>query len=133
MDSSGVSQRIFAFSGNDGTAGASAVVAQLKMDLTGLVRGPRRSGQRRQRYHQRGYSHRRLRQQLLRRDSEHGRAFRVRNGAGRYQPYHYWIGFTAYPVMNATPTGSIARSPTAAGLACAPYTEIFNPNINLGW
>src|SRR5258708_28580191 len=34
MDSSGVSQRIFAFSGNDGTAGASAVVAQLTMGLT---------------------------------------------------------------------------------------------------
>jgi hypothetical protein len=34
--------------------------------------------------------------------------------------------------MNATPTGSIARSPTAPGLACSPYSEIFNPNINLG-
>jgi hypothetical protein len=37
QDSSSASQRFFAFSGNAGTTGASAVVAQLQMDLTGLV------------------------------------------------------------------------------------------------
>ena len=60
-----------------------------------------------------------------------GELFVCGTGPDNTNPFHYWIGFTDYPVMNATPTGSIARSPTAAGLACAPYTEIFNPNITL--
>ena len=38
LDASGTSQKVFVFSGNDGTAGASAVVAQMNQDLTGLVR-----------------------------------------------------------------------------------------------
>jgi hypothetical protein len=38
FDSNSISGRVYAFSGNDGTAGASAVVAQLASDLTGLVR-----------------------------------------------------------------------------------------------
>jgi hypothetical protein len=33
--------------------------------------------------------------------------------------------------MNSTPTGSLARSPSFAGLECSPYTEFYNPNINL--
>ena len=43
----------------------------------------------------------------------------------------YWIGFTAYPTMNAATTGTITRSP-AAGNPCTPITEIFNPNVNFG-
>ena len=46
-------------------------------------------------------------------------------------PYHYWIKFTGYPVMNSTPTGSLQRL-NAAGVACAPYIEFYNPNLNLG-
>jgi hypothetical protein len=46
-------------------------------------------------------------------------------------PYHYWIGFTSYPKMNTTPTGSLQRL-NAANVQCVPYTEFFNPNINLG-
>src|SRR4029077_1419266 len=38
FDANSISGRVYAFSGNDGTAGASAVVAQLASDLTGLVR-----------------------------------------------------------------------------------------------
>ena len=46
-------------------------------------------------------------------------------------PYHYWIGFTGYPNMDAAPTGSLQRI-NAAGVQCVPYTEFYNPNINLG-
>jgi len=45
-------------------------------------------------------------------------------------PYHYWIGFSSYPVINSTPTGSLARN-FPAGTPCTPYNEIYNPNLNL--
>ena len=48
-----------------------------------------------------------------------------------HEPFLYWIGFTAYPAMNSTTTGSITRN-TAAGNPCSPITEIYNPNVNLG-
>lgn len=65
LDSSGVSQRIFAFSGNDGTAGASAVVAQVKDGPHGTGAGSRRSGQCRQQHFECGPSHGRFRQRLF--------------------------------------------------------------------
>jgi hypothetical protein len=131
MDSSGASQRIFAFSGNDGTAGASAVVAQLTMGLVGLVRthvglGSVGNATTNVDIHTGTFDN-----NYWGAAPNTGELFVCGTGPGNTNPYHYWIGFTAYPVMNATPTGSIARSPTAAGLACAPYSEIFNPNINL--
>ena len=52
-------------------------------------------------------------------------------GPANTSPTHYWIGFTAYPIMDAAPTGNLQRFATA-NLPCAPYTEIFNPNLNLG-
>lgn len=132
MDSSGVSQRIFAFSGNDGTAGASAVVAQITMNFTGLVRahvglGSVGNATTNVDIHTGTFDNK-----YFSATPNTGELFVCGTGPGNTNPFHYWIGFTNYPVMNATPTGSIARSPTAAGLACAPYTEIFNPNINLG-
>ena len=131
MDSSGVSQRIFAFSGNDGSAGASAVVAQLTMALTGLVRthiglGSVSNATTNVDIHTGTFDN-----NYFGATPSTGELFVCGTGPGNTNPFHYWIGFTAYPVMNATPTGSIARNPTAAGLACAPYTEIFNPNLNL--
>jgi hypothetical protein len=132
MDSAGASQRIFAFSGNDGTAGASAVVAQVKMDFTGLVRthiglGSVGNTTTNVNIHNGAFDN-----NYFGATPSTGELFVCGTGPGDTNPYHYWIGFTAYPVMNSTPTGSIARSPTAAGLACAPFTEIYNPNIDLG-
>jgi hypothetical protein len=132
MDSSGASQRIFAFSGNDGTAGASAVVAQTRMDLTGLVRnhiglGSVGNATTNVDIHNGAFDN-----NYFGATPSAGELFVCGTGPGDTNPYHYWIGFTNYPVMNSTPTGSIARNPTAAGLACAPFTEIYNPNINLG-
>jgi len=132
MDSSGVSQRIFAFSGNDGTAGASAVVAQLKFDLTGLVRthvglGSVGNVTTNVDIHTGAFDN-----NYFGATPSTGELFLCGTGPGNTNPFHYWIGFTSYPTMNAAPTGNIARSPTAAGLACSPYTEFFNPNIDLG-
>ena len=132
MDSSGASQRIYAFSGNDGTAGASAVVAQIKMDFTGLVRthiglGSVGNTTTNVNIHNGAFDN-----NYFGATPSTGELFVCGTGPGDTNPYHYWIGFDAYPVMDSTPTGSIARSPSAAGLACAPFTEIYNPNINLG-
>jgi hypothetical protein len=132
MDSSGASQRIYAFSGNDGTAGASAVVAQIKMDFTGLVRthiglGSVGNTTTNVNIHNGAFDN-----NYYGAAPSTGELFVCGTGPGDTNPYHYWIGFDAYPVMDSTPTGSIARSPSAAGLACAPFTEIYNPNINLG-
>ena len=126
-----MSQRIFAFSGNDGTAGASAVVAQLKFDLSGLVRthvglGSVGNATTNVDIHTGAFDN-----NYFGATPTTGELFLCGTGPANTNPYHYWIGFTSYPIMNAAPTGSIARSPSAAGLACSPFTEFYNPNINL--
>jgi len=130
MDSSGGSQRIFAFSGNDGTAGASAVVAQLKFDLTGLVRvhvglGSVGSTIVNWNVHTGIFDN-----TYFGATPSAGHLFMCGTGAADTQPWHYWIGFAAYPTMDASPSGSLLRL-NVANLPCAPYTEIFNPNITL--
>jgi hypothetical protein len=131
LDSSGASRRIFAFSGNDGTVGASAVVAQLNGGLTGLVRvhvglGSVANNTTNVDIHSGTFDDR-----YFGPTPSTGELFMCGTGAANTQPTHYWIGFTAYPVMNAAPTGSLLRD-AVAGLACVPYTELFNPNLNLG-
>jgi len=131
MDSTGASQRIFAFSGNDGTAGASAVVAQLKMDLTGLVRvhvglGSVGNNSSDVDIHSGAFD-----DKYFGATPSSGRLFVCGTIAGDTSAAFYWIGFTAYPVMNSTATGSIARG-TTAGNPCTPITEIFNTNVNFG-
>ncbi|MGA8491033.1 MAG: hypothetical protein WB711_11450 [Terriglobales bacterium] len=124
LDASGGSEKIYAFSGNDGTSGGAAVVAQMNQDLTGLVRTHIGLG---------GVS---MHSGAF--DNEYwgntpstGELFVCGTGAANTEPTHYWIGFTSYPVMNSTPTGSLLRLATA-NLPCVPYTEFYNPNINLG-
>ena len=130
MDSSSKSQRIYAFSGNDGTAGASAVVAQLKMDLTGLVRvhvglGSVGTTIANWNLHTGAFD-----------DAYFGAApttghlFLCGTDTVTTEPFHYWIGFGAYPVMDSAPSGSLFRVMTP-GVACSPYTELLNPNITL--
>jgi len=130
MDSSSASQRIFAFSGNDGTAGASAVVAQLKMDLTGLVRvhvglGSVGATIANWNIHTGAFD-----DAYFGATPSTGHLFMCGTGAGNTQPTHYWIGFGAYPTMDAAPAGTLLRT-AVANLPCAPYTELFNPNITL--
>ncbi len=129
MDSTSASQRIFAFSGNDGTSGASAVVAQLKMDLSGLVRvhvglGSVANNTSNVDIHSGAFDN-----NYFGATPANGRLFVCGTISSDTSAAFYWIGFTAYPTMNSTPTGSIARG-TTAGNPCTPITEIFNPNVN---
>jgi len=124
MDSSGSSQKIYVFSGNDGTSGAAAVVAQLNMDLTGEVAVPVGLG---------GID---LHTGAF--DNEYwgsspntGEMFLCGTGPSNTYPYHYWVGFTSYPTMNSTPTGNLQRY-AVSNLPCVPYTELYNPNLSLG-
>ncbi len=131
MDSSGVSQRIFAFSGNDGTAGSSAVLAQLKFDLTGLVRahiglGSVANNTTNVDIHSGAFDN-----NYFGATPTTGRLFSCGTIAGDTSAAFYWIGFAAYPTMDAAITGTIARG-TTAGNPCTPITEIFNPNVNFG-
>ena len=129
LDSS--SQRIYAFSGNDGTAGASATVVQISFTLTNAVRvhiglgsvGTTTGGVD---LHTGAFDN-----DYWSATPSSGHLFVCGTGPSDTTPYHYWIGFTSYPVMNSTPTGSLQRY-TTAGLPCAPAAEIYNPNINLG-
>ncbi len=124
MDSSGGSQRIFALSGNDGVVNASAVVAQLKMDLTGEVIVPVGLG---------GVD---LHTGAF--DNEYwsstpatGELFLCGTGPADTTPTHYWIGFTSYPVMNSTPVAHLQRI-NVTNIPCVPYTELYNPSLTLG-
>ncbi len=130
MDSSSNSQRIFAFTGNDGTAGASATVAQLKMDLTGLVRvhvglGSVGSTIANWNLHTGAFD-----DAYFGATPTSGHLFLCGTDTATTQPYHYWIGFSSYPTMDAAPAGSLFRI-MVSGVACTPYTELFNPNITL--
>jgi len=121
LDASGASERVYAFSGNDGTA---AVVAQMTQDLTGLVRV--HIGQGTVNIHTGAFDN-----NYWGNSPSTGNLFVCGTGAADTTPYHYWIGFTSYPVINSTPTSSLQRL-NAAGVPCAPYTEFYNPNLNLG-
>jgi hypothetical protein len=124
LDASGGSQRIFAFSGNDGTAGAAAVVSQLRMDLTARVNVPIGLGG--VNLHAGAFDN-----AYWGATPSTGELFLCGTGAADTTPTHYWIGFTSYPTINSTPTGSLQRL-NATNLPCVPYTELYNPNLNLG-
>jgi hypothetical protein len=131
LDASGGSQKIFVFSGNDGTPGASAVVAQMNEDLTGLVRvhvgrGGVGLGGGSVDLHSGTFDN-----NYWGADPSTGELFLCGTGPGDTTPYHYWIGFDSYPLMNSTPNNRVQRI-AAAGVACTPYNEFYNPNLNLG-
>jgi hypothetical protein len=131
MDSSGGSERIFAFTGNDGTAGASAAIVQLKMDLTSPVRvhiglGSVANTTTNVDIHTGIFDN-----NYFGASPKTGHLFSCGTIAGDTSAAFYWIGFTAYPTMNSATTGSIARG-TTAGNPCTPLTEIYKPNINFG-
>lgn len=122
LDASGSSEKLFVFSGNDG---AGAVVKQMNQNLTGLVRVS--IGQGGVDVHTGTFDNK-----YWGATPTSGELFVCGTGPTDNIPYHYWIGFTNYPVINSAPTGSLIRLAGANGVACAPYTEFFNPNLNLG-
>jgi hypothetical protein len=124
LDASGASERIFVFSGNDGRVGSAAVVAQMKQDLTGLIRVHVGLGG--LNVHTGTFDNK-----YWSNTPNTGKLFMCGTGPADTTPYHYWIGFTSYPKINSTPTGSLQRV-AANGIQCVPYTEFYNPNINLG-
>jgi len=121
MDASGGGQKIYAFSGNNGT---NAVVAQLSMSLSQLVTVA--VGQGGVNIYSGTFDN-----EYWGPNPNTGEMFMCGTGAADTTPYHYWIGFTSYPTMNSTPAGSLQRI-AVAGIPCVPYTEFYNPNINLG-
>lgn len=130
MDSSSASQKIYAFSGNDGTAGGSAVVAQLAFDLTSAVKvhvglGSVGTTIANWNIHTGAFDN-----NYFGATPTSGHLFMCGTGASDTQPWHYWIGFSGYPTMDAAPSGSLLRF-AVNNLACAPYTEIYNPTLTL--
>jgi hypothetical protein len=122
LDASGSSEKLFVFSGNDG---AGAVVKQMSQTLTGIVRVS--IGQGGVNIHTGTFDN-----NYWGATPTSGELFVCGTGPTDNVPYHYWIGFTNYPTINSTPTGSLVRLAGANGVACAPYTEFYNPNLNLG-
>lgn len=123
LDASGGSQKIYAISGNNG---ASAVVAQLSMELTQEVSVAIGMGGAVNLYSgafNNGY--------WGATPSTAGDLFVCGTGTADTTPYIYWLGFTSYPTMNSTVAGSVTRS-GPAGTPCVPFTEFYNPNIQLG-
>ena len=127
----GSSDKIFAFSGNDGTNGNSAVVAQVNEDLTGLVRTHVGFGSRGNTTTDANLYSGAFDNDFFGPTPNIGQLFLCGTSATDTTSYLYWVGFTAYPAMNATYTGRITRG-TSAGVPCSPITEIYNPNVNFG-
>ena len=124
IDSSSAAEKVFVFTGNDGTAGAASTVVQMNLDLTGIVRV--HVGQGGVDMHSGTFD-----DPYFGNNPSTGELFLCGTGPTDTTPYHYWIGFTNYPTMDSTFTGNLQRIATA-NLPCAPYTEFFNPNLNLG-
>jgi len=124
LDASSQSEKIFVFSGNDGTAGASAVVAQMNQDLTGLVKAHIGAGT--IDVHTGAFD-----DPYWGNSPNTGELFVCGTGPADFTPTHYWIGFASYPTMDSTPVGHLQRLATP-NIPCAPYTEFFNQSLNLG-
>ena len=122
--------KVFAFSGNDGNNGASAVVAQLNEDLTGLVRvhvglGSVGTTVANWNIHSGAFD-----DIYFGATPANGHLFMCGTATNNRQPTHYWIGFDAYPTMNATPDGSLLRlQPTISRALPTPSSTI--PNLTL--
>lgn len=125
-----VGLKIFVVSGNDGTAGRSAVVVQMNEDLTGQVRDRIGLG---------SVSNTTTNANLYFGDFDNnfyfgtptqGHLFLCGTGTLNTQPWDYWLGFTGYPVMNSTVTLAASANIPVAGAACTAFTEFYNPNVS---
>jgi hypothetical protein len=124
-------QRIFAFTGNDGTAGSSAALVQLSEDLTAAVRvhigrGSVANITTNVDLHDGAFD-----DAYFGNTPTTGHLFMCGTAPNNTRPYHFWIGFANYPTMDNATAGTLQRR-NVTGIPCTPYTEIFNPNLNLG-
>ena len=124
LDASGGAQKIFALSGNDGNTGATAVLAQLSMNLTAEVTVALGLG---------GVDlyHGAFNNAYWGATPTSGDLFVCGTGGADTTPWIYWVGFSSYPTMDSTLAGSVTRS-GPAGAPCVPFTEFYNTSINLG-
>lgn len=122
LDASGGSQRILAFTGNNGT---NAAVAQLTQDLTGLISVP--VGQGGVDIHSGTFDN-----TYYGNTPSAGHVFLCGTGPADNIPYHYWVGYSAYPLIDSAASGSFQRLAGGNGVTCTPYNEFYNPNLNLG-
>ncbi len=125
------SDKIFAFSGNDGTNNNSAVVAQLNENLTGLVRTHVGRGSRENTSTDVNLFSGAFDNDFYGATPNTGQLYLCGTSTTDTSSFLYWVGFTSYPTMNSSPTGSITRG-TSAGVPCSPITEIFNPSVDFG-
>jgi hypothetical protein len=63
-------------------------------------------------------------------DGAHGHLFTCGTDTAFTYPDHYWIGFSNYPTMDTGIQGMLVRE-YSFGVPCSPYTEFWNPNVNL--
>ena len=122
LDASGVSQKIFAISGN---SGSSAVLTQFSMNLTQRVNVA--LGQGGVNLYTGAFNN----GYWGTTPQTSGDYFVCGTGAADTTPWIYWVGFSSYPTMDSAIAGSVTRS-SPAGSPCVPFTEFYNPNINLG-
>jgi len=125
------SSKLFAFSGNDGTVGSSAALVQLNENLTGAVRvhigrGSVANTTTNVDLHDGAFDN-----VYLNGIATGGHLFMCGTNTTNTIPYHWWIGFAAYPKMDSTATQGPQRV-ARAGVTCTPYTEFYNPNLSLG-
>ena len=103
LDARGDSEKIFMFTGNDGTANAGATVVQANQDLTGIVRV--HVGRGRINLHTGAFDN-----NYWRGTPTTGKLFLCGTAAASSAPRHYWIGFANYPVIDAAPPVLSPRS-----------------------
>jgi hypothetical protein len=127
----GSADKVYAYSGNDGTPGASAVVVQLSFDLTDQVRDPVGLGSVGNTTTNVPLDIGDFDNNYLSGDPTDGHLFLCGTGTSDTTPYDYWIGFSSYPLMNSESTQGPQRI-AIAGAPCTGYTAFYNPNINLG-
>ncbi|MFZ3340581.1 MAG: hypothetical protein WA609_17845 [Terriglobales bacterium] len=125
LDASGGAQKIFALSGNNGNTGATAVLAQLSMNLSAEVTVA--LGQGGVNLYHGAFNN----AYWGATPATSGDLFVCGTGSADTTPWIYWVGFSSYPTMDSTLAGSVTRS-GPAGAPCVPFTEFYNTNINLG-
>jgi hypothetical protein len=122
--------KIYAVSGNNGVTGASAVIVQMDELLTNPVTvnlgvGSAGNTTSNADLHDGAFDN-----DYINGSHSHGHLFTCGTDTAVTYPDHYWIGFANYPTMDSGIQGKLVRE-YSFGVPCSPYTEFWNPNVNL--